>query len=338
MSSIHPLVSIIIPTYNASKRITKTLETIINQDYENIEIILVDDVSTDNTVEVCQKFLENSNRKFQVLKRTVNGRQSAARNTGMKAATGKYIMFSDHDDLAEKNFVSTMCKEAEVKHADVVFCGFKHYDEQTNTYREEPVMLTKTYSQPQDYIIKVWAAGKISFHSMWNAIFRKSFLNEHNLHFTERCYFEEDTEFMLKALTVSSCTSFVRECLYTHTYFKEQQTQAQNLVRNGQNHYRQSSLSRLRSGRYIIRRIHDRRVKNYAISFQLPDALLKEFTMLAKFHDKENYERMLKFLRHKKVRELLLSSAKVFFRKAELFLKSIMLIYFPNFYYWLRSR
>ena len=333
-----PLVSIIIPTYNGASRITKTLDSIINQNYENIEIIVVDDVSTDNTVEVCQNFLEKSGRKFTILKRTTNGRQSAARNTGIKAATGKYIMFFDHDDLAEKNFVSIMCEEAENKNADVVFCGIAHYVEKNNMLRLEPLKLTEKYSDAKDYIVKVWAAGKIPFHSMWNAIFRKSFLEEYNLHFTERCYFEEDTEFMLKALTVSSCTSFVKDCLYIHTYFDEQQTHAQNLVRNGQNHYRQSSLSRLRSGRYITRRIHDKRVRDYAISFQLPDALLKEFTMLAKFHDKEKYEQMLKFLRHKKLRELLLSSVKVLFRKPELFFKAILLLYFPKFYYRLRAK
>ena len=166
----------------------------------------------------------------------------------------------------------------------------------------------------------------------------KSFMDKYNLHFTERCYFEEDTEFMLKALTVSSCTSFVKECLYIHTYYAEQQTQAQNLMRNGQRHYRQSSLALLRLRRYITNRINDSGVRNFLVSYQITDSLLKEFTILTSIHDKENYERMLKTLRHKKTHELLLSSVKVLFRKPELFFKSIMLLYFPKLYYYLRSR
>ena len=337
MNNTQPLVSIVIPTYNGSSRLLRTFDSIINQDYENIEIILVDDVSTDNTVEVSQNFLENSGRKFSIIKRTTNGRQCASRNTGLKAANGKYVMFFDHDDLAEKNFVSVMCGEAEAKNADVVFCGIRHYDEQKNIYRDEPVKLKTQYSEPRDYL-KAWAERQIGFQSIWNAIFRKSFLDKYNLHFTESCYFEEDSEFMLKALSVSSCTSFVRDCLYIYKYYIGQQTQAHNLTRNGQNHYRQSSLARLRFGRYVTRRINDRKVRTYAINFLLPDALLKEFTMWAHLHDRENYDRMLKFLKHRKTRELLLSSIKVFFRRPEFFLKSVILIYFPRFYYWLRSR
>ncbi|MBR0095165.1 MAG: glycosyltransferase family 2 protein, partial [Synergistaceae bacterium] len=84
-----PLVSVIVPTYNGAKRIARTLQSIIEQDYENLEIIVVDDVSTDNTVEVAQKVLEDSGRNFQLIKRSVNGHQSAARNTGFKASRGK---------------------------------------------------------------------------------------------------------------------------------------------------------------------------------------------------------------------------------------------------------
>ena len=77
MNTLQPLVSIIIPTYNGAKRIVRTLESLVTQDYGNIEIIIVDDVSTDNTVEICQKLLTNSGRQFQIIKRTENGRQSA---------------------------------------------------------------------------------------------------------------------------------------------------------------------------------------------------------------------------------------------------------------------
>ena len=115
MISSEPLVSIIIPTYNGENRIAKTLESIIAQDYGNLEIIVVDDVSTDDTVSTAKNILEKSGRKFMIIQRTVNGRQSASRNTGLDAANGKYIIFFDHDDLADKNFVSLLCADAEEK-------------------------------------------------------------------------------------------------------------------------------------------------------------------------------------------------------------------------------
>ena len=124
-----PLVSVIVPTFNGQDRIAKTLESIIAQDYENLEIILVNDVSTDNTVNVARDVLERSHRNFTIINRTKNGRQSASRNTGLDNATGKYVIFFDHDDLAEKNFVSDLLHEAESKNADIVFCDFEHYYE-----------------------------------------------------------------------------------------------------------------------------------------------------------------------------------------------------------------
>ena len=107
----NPLISIIIPVYNGEKHIEKTLKSIIAQDYENIEIILVDDVSKDNTIKIAKKILEDGTKKFKIVERSQNGGQCAARNTGYNAANGEYIIFFDHDDLAEKNFVSSLYKE-----------------------------------------------------------------------------------------------------------------------------------------------------------------------------------------------------------------------------------
>ena len=92
-----PLVSIIIPTYNGEKHIAQTLKSIIAQDYENIEIILSDDVSTDNTVKISRELLEKSRYKFKIVERSINGGQCSARNTGYNAASGEYVIFFYHD-------------------------------------------------------------------------------------------------------------------------------------------------------------------------------------------------------------------------------------------------
>ena len=225
MKTDFPLVSIIIPTYNGAKRISKTLEAIINQDYENIEIILVDDVSTDNTVKISQEILEKSKRKFTIIKRTINGLQSASRNTGLKAAKGKYVIFVDHDDLVEKNFVSVLCNEAENKNADLVFCDFRHYYENENRYEYNYVLKSKSYliSSPADYL-KAWAKNEITFNCVWFFIFNRSFLENKKLRFNEKCYICEDLEFIPKALALSSCTSYVKATPYIYVHHSEQQS------------------------------------------------------------------------------------------------------------------
>ena len=90
-------VSIIIPAYNVQNEIGRCLKSMINQVYKNIEIIVIDDASTDNTRNIIKKYAENDNRIIPFYQ-TINKGVSAARNTGLMAATGDYIIFVDSDD------------------------------------------------------------------------------------------------------------------------------------------------------------------------------------------------------------------------------------------------
>ncbi|MBQ7151725.1 MAG: glycosyltransferase family 2 protein [Synergistaceae bacterium] len=334
-----PLVSIIVPTYNGSKRIAGTLTSIINQDYENLEIILVDDVSTDNTVEVAQRVLEESGRKFLVIRRTVNGRQSAARNTGINAATGKYIMIFDHDDLAEKNFVSSLCNEAEAKEADVVFCGIKFFYEAENRLEELPVTLEPKSTSP-DYYLRAWARSKLTcIYTAWNFIFRKEFLDENKLRFTETCYWGEDIEFSWKAIAHAKRVSVVHDALYRYIYFSEQ-TSAKILsdLKNKIWWHKFAMMAFYRGGRCIMRHTKDRTVRNYALASAVTREVVRHFTLLARSKDRKEFDRLLKTLKHKKIREVMLSSWKIIFYEPELFFKVITLLCVPGIYYRLRSR
>lgn len=88
-------ISVIIPTYNGSENIKRAIESVLNQDYPNIEVIVVDDASTDNTVEVVESIKDN---RLKLIEHQVNKNGSAARNTGIKASTGEYIALLDDDD------------------------------------------------------------------------------------------------------------------------------------------------------------------------------------------------------------------------------------------------
>src|SRR5450432_3839768 len=92
-------VSVVIPTFNSSKYIQNTIESVFAQSYPNIEIVVVDDGSTDNTVELAKSTLKRSEKKCQILTLGKNGGPSAARNVGYLAATGSWIQFLDSDDL-----------------------------------------------------------------------------------------------------------------------------------------------------------------------------------------------------------------------------------------------
>ena len=334
----NPLVSVIVPTYNGEKFITQTLESIINQDYENLEIIVVDDVSKDNTVEVAKKILENSGRNFQLVKRTVNGRQSAARNTGLKASNGEYVIFFDHDDLAEKNFVSSLLREAENKNADLVFCGIRLFYKNENRYKDDydPSAFNKILGIPENYLLTSLKKN-LEFCTVWNFIFKKDFIKKNHLKFPEDCFIFEDTEFILKAIALSSRMSHVNGMLYNYVMHETQQTRSDK-ARSYYKNAVQEAMTLWRAGRCILKHTNDKFIKNYVLVYFFADKLLKQCTRAAQAGDHEYYNLNVKHFQHKKIREIMLSTLKFIFKEPALCFKSLMILYFPNFYYKLRRK
>lgn len=117
------LISIIVPIYNAEKVIKRCIESISRQSYEMLEIILVDDGSTDQSLEICEDMSEKDSR-IKIIHQN-NGGVSRARNTGLKKATGQYIMMVDSDDYLYERAVELMLREIKKNKADLAICGFE---------------------------------------------------------------------------------------------------------------------------------------------------------------------------------------------------------------------
>ena len=333
------LVSIVIPVYNAEAHIRKTLTSIIAQDYEHIEIIIVNDASTDSSPLIAKTMLENSRRTFRIINHSQNLGVSAARNTGLKSAKGKYIWFCDSDDLAAKNFVSALVSEAETKEAEIVFCSFRHYYEDDNRYEAECLSRTKLTKESfsGEECLKLFITRKISFRSVWNCIFAKHLLEKIRLHFFEKCRLGEDEEFLMKAVVSASKVSHVEDVLYTYVHHPQQSVRQYGRVDKKLEMSRHVMLSRFRTGRCIRNNAQSKFLKTYAANFLPADNIVKMFTLCAQINDHKLYRKMLKTLRHKRVRKLMLSSARFIITKPELFFKSLMLLYAPNLYYMLRK-
>jgi len=115
--------SIIIPAYNVEKYIEKCINSILEQDYTNYEIIVVDDCSTDNTLNILKKYKE-----IKILSTPKNSRQGAARNIGLNNCTGDYILFVDADDsLYDKNVIGNIAKTINNNNPDIVYMGMEMY-------------------------------------------------------------------------------------------------------------------------------------------------------------------------------------------------------------------
>lgn len=121
------LISIVIPVYNVEKYIEECLDSIINQTYDNIEIILIDDGSTDNSGNLCDEYARKDKRIKVVHKK--NAGASDARNKGIALSTGKYIAFVDADDLIHKNYIRILLEIIREKLADIAVGGYSLFQD-----------------------------------------------------------------------------------------------------------------------------------------------------------------------------------------------------------------
>ena len=127
---MNPLISVIVPIYNVEKYLSKCVDSIINQTYKNLEIILVDDGSPDNCPKICDEY-EKKDSRIKVIHKE-NGGLSDARNAGMKIAKGKYISFIDSDDFISENFINILYRNLSVSKCDIAECDIVKFGEAEN--------------------------------------------------------------------------------------------------------------------------------------------------------------------------------------------------------------
>lgn len=121
---MNKLVSVIIPIYNREKFLKKCIDSVLNQTYSNLEIILVDDCSTDSSVDICEEFKEKDNR-IKIFRNKTNQGVAYSRNVGVSMATGEYLIFVDSDDFITKYYVEFLLKLAIVNNSEMVQCKIK---------------------------------------------------------------------------------------------------------------------------------------------------------------------------------------------------------------------
>lgn len=126
---MQPLVSIIVPIYNVEKYLKECIESILNQTYKNLEIILIDDESPDNCGKICNDYALMDNRIKVIHKK--NGGLSDARNAGLEIMTGEYLMFVDSDDYISYDCVEKLYELSVLHNADLVIGGTEKFDDET---------------------------------------------------------------------------------------------------------------------------------------------------------------------------------------------------------------
>ena len=207
------LVSVVIPVYNVEQYLKECIDSVLNQTYSNYEIILVDDGSTDNSGKLCDDYLSLDSRK-KVIHRE-NGGLSAARNTGMDAATGDYIYFLDSDDYIEPVTLEHLVKTAETENADIVFFdGYVFYDEceddgLADRYQRKQKYKTSQGKQILDDLLKYEeyrTAVPLTFY-------KTKYLQGNNIRFYEGIL-HEDELFTFQTFNANGIVAHCHEKLY----------------------------------------------------------------------------------------------------------------------------
>lgn len=222
------LVSIIIPVYNCEKYIKKALESVLNQLYNNIEIIIVDDGSTDNSKEICEEYAIKDDR-IKIYSQSNLG-VSAARNLGISKANGKYICFVDADDYIESDAVLDYI-ESYKKYPDIqlVISGF--FSEVEPIKNKKPVYqkmnMTDRYYKERNEIrenfISLW--DNQLMYNLWNKMYLKSIIDENGIKFSKYNW-GEDVKFNQEYLLNVNTMLNLEKCHYH--YIRERKGAATN--------------------------------------------------------------------------------------------------------------
>ena len=177
----NPKVSVIVPIYNVEKYLDRSVDSLVNQTYENIEIILVDDGTKDSSGEIADRRAKEDSRIKVIHK--LNGGLGSARNSGIKEATGEYLLFLDSDDYVDLNTIEELVKEAK-KGYDIVCCGFDRVDEETKkVYSQE--MISMPFDELEinkDTILETAFLNP----SGWGKLFKKDIIKD--VWFSEELY------------------------------------------------------------------------------------------------------------------------------------------------------
>jgi glycosyltransferase involved in cell wall biosynthesis len=192
-----PLISIIVPVYKAESFLHQCIESILNQDIKDFELILINDGSPDNSGEICEEFAKADARVHVIHKK--NEGVSKARNTGIGASTGKFIMFCDADDFVESDWCKEMVNHA--KGNSFVISAYYLNDLKDGRNDKQAVFLGKDgdyFSFLKKDIFPFYQKHFIG--SPWNKIYRSNIIKEHHIRFNEELSIGEDLIFNLDYL------------------------------------------------------------------------------------------------------------------------------------------
>lgn len=217
-------VSVIVPIYNVERYLKRCIESLIIQNYQNLEIILVDDASTDNSAAIAKAYELQYPEKIVFVQRKINGGSSASRNTGLSIAKGEWIAFVDSDDWVARDFISSMYEIAIKDNANIVMCGVYYYYSDRYFFEIDPFYGLTTCSTHKE---KIALCRAYSTARLYN----RTFWDKTGIQFPENIFRCEDIATIIPLLTYTSSISIIRKPYY---YYYQREGSLSNSNTKGQ--------------------------------------------------------------------------------------------------------
>ena len=218
--------TVVIPVYNAESTVSKTVDSLVNGDEKNVEIILVDDCSTDNSWQICKQ-LESENTNVVAIKNNVNSGVSHTRNVGIENATSPYIVFVDSDDWVAPSYITELLSSVKQSNLLPIVCFNFICNNEISEYLYNPYDRNNSKLVSGLELFDVLNKNLLQF--CWNKIFKTDVIMKNHIRFNEKQNMGEDFEFVIDYMMSTNMDKclIINKPLYFYT-----RTEKQSLMTN----------------------------------------------------------------------------------------------------------
>lgn len=242
-------VSVIVPVYNVEKFLNRCVKSIVGQSYQNLEIILVNDGSTDGSPAICDQW-ESCDHRIKTIHKK-NGGLSSARNAGLEKATGDYIMFEDSDDWLDKELIRKCVNRMQEDNSDMVIFGYRKVNEEEKKLGEF-TFGNQSYSREEMTSQLFQRILEMSFGYAWNKMYHLETIKKSGLKFDGEIIDREDLVFNIQLLNYLNKISYLEFVGYSY-------------LQRGTSLLHNASLSRMKSVNIFCKKIDDIYIDNLAV-------------------------------------------------------------------------
>lgn len=212
-----PMVSVIVPVYNSEKYLSRCIESILNQTYDNIELILINDGSNDQSGKICDQYANKYNHIIVIHKK--NSGVSDSRNEGIKISSGEYLQFVDSDDYIDENMIELLIRAIKQDDSDLIICGYKRKGSIMGI-TEISFNQSRTFSYNQ--FIKIFDNLYLKYliNPPWNKLYKAKIIKDNRIYFDSYFDLGEDLLFNIEVIKKSNIFSIDSSCPYCYIQYQ----------------------------------------------------------------------------------------------------------------------